>query len=142
MKVKDVMSSDVAYVSPDTPVTEIARIMKEKNIGSVPVCENKRAVGIVTDRDIVIRDVAMGKGLNNVKARDVMSTGLSVTTPETDIHEAAKMMADKQIRRLPVVDNGKLVGILAIGDLAVREKLEDNAGEALSDISKPTHTLL
>lgn len=141
MKVKDLMSRDVLSVNPDTPVTQIAKIMKDRNIGSVPVVKGDKVVGIVTDRDIVLRDVAMGKDINSVKASDVMTIGLSTATPEMDVHEAARIMSQKQVRRLPVVENDRLVGMLALGDVAVRTTLEDDAGEALSDISKPAHTL-
>lgn len=141
MKVGEVMSKNIAAVNPDTPVEDIAKVMKDMNIGSVPVCEGDKVIGIVTDRDIVIRNIAVGKGGNNVQAKDVMTSGISTVDPNTDIHEAANLMADKQVRRLPVVEDGRLVGIVALGDIAVRSKLEDNAGEALSDISKPTHTM-
>lgn len=141
MKVKDCMTTNVAYVSPNTPVVEIAKIMKNKNVGSVPVLDGDRVVGIVTDRDIVLRDIAFGKNPNEVLAKDVMTVGVTTANPNMDIHDAARIMAEKQVRRLPVVENGRLVGMLAIGDIAVETKLTDDAGEALSDISKPTHTL-
>lgn len=141
MKVRDLMSRNVAEVSPDTSLEEVARMMKEMNIGSVPVCESGRVVGIVTDRDIIVRELAMGKNPVATRVGDVMTHGISTVSPDMDIHDAAKLMSDKQIRRLPVVDNGRLVGMIAIGDMAVRSKLEDDAGEALSDISKPSHTI-
>lgn len=141
MKVKDLMSRNAASVSPDTSLEEVARMMKEMNIGSVPVVESGRVVGIVTDRDIIIRELAMGKNPVTTRVGDVMTYGISTASPEMDIHDAAKLMSDKQIRRLPVVDNDRLVGMIAIGDMAVRSKLEDDAGEALSDISKPSHTI-
>jgi CBS domain-containing protein len=81
----------------------------------------------------------MGKNPVNAKVEDVMTYGITTASPDMDIHEASRLMSDKQIRRLPVVENGRLVGMLAIGDIAVRTKLEDDAGEALSDISKPAH---
>lgn len=141
MKVKDLMSRNAASVSPDTSLEEVARMMKEMNIGSVPVVESGRVVGIVTDRDIIIRELAMGKNPVTTRVGDVMTYGISTASPEMDIHDAVKLMSDKQIRRLPVVDNDRLVGMIAIGDMAVRSKLEDDAGEALSDISKPSHTI-
>jgi CBS domain-containing protein len=141
MQVKELMSKNIATVTPDTPITEVAKTMKDMNIGSVPVCEGDKVIGILTDRDIVLRDIAMGKNIEGVTAKDVMTAGVSTAKPEMDIHEAARLMSEKQVRRLPVVDNDRLVGMLALGDIAVRTKLEDNAGDALSDISKPTHTL-
>jgi CBS domain-containing protein len=140
MKVQDIMSKNVASVNPDTPLVEVAKIMKNMNVGSVPVIDGGRVVGIVTDRDIVIRDIAIGKNPNNATAKDVMTVGLSTANPDMDIHDAARIMAEKQVRRLPVVENGNLVGMLAIGDIAVQSKLGDDAGVALSDISKPSST--
>lgn len=140
MKVREIMSRDISYVSPDTSIVEVAKLMQKKNIGSIPVCEGQKVVGIVTDRDIVIRDIALGKSIERASAKDVMTVGLSTVTPDTDIHEAANMMADKQVRRLPVVENGNLVGMLAIGDMAVRQNFENEAGNALSNISEPTHS--
>jgi CBS domain-containing protein len=141
MKVKDLMSTNISVVDINTPVSEVAKTMKNQNIGSVPVCKNGKVVGILTDRDIVIREIAEGKNTMASKAEDVMTTGVSTVSSSSDIHEAAKLMSDKQIRRLPVVDNGNLVGMLAIGDIAVRDKLVDNAGEALGQISESNHTL-
>jgi CBS domain-containing protein len=141
LKVKDLMSTNLSKVDIDTSITDIARTMKEKNIGSVPVCKGNQVVGILTDRDIVLRDIAMGGNSMTTKAKDIMTAQVSSTNPNMDIHEAAKIMSDKQIRRLPVIDNGNLVGMLALGDIAIRTKLEDNAGVALGDISEPTHTI-
>ncbi|CDF57575.1 CBS domain-containing protein [Thermobrachium celere] len=141
MKVKDIMTRDVITVSPNTPVKEVADLMRKYNIGSVPVCEGNRVVGIVTDRDIVIREVAYGKNPNEVLARDVMTASITTINSEKDIHDAARIMAEKQIRRLPVVEDGRLVGMLALGDIAVTNRLHDDAGEALSDISKPSGTM-
>jgi CBS domain-containing protein len=141
MQVKDVMSKNVASVSPDTPVRDVALIMKNMNIGAVPVCRGDRLMGIITDRDIVVRELSISSNLGDVRAEDAMTTGITTASPDMDVHEAADLMADKQIRRLPVVENGNLVGMLALGDLAVRSKLDDDAEGALSDISKPTHTI-
>ncbi|SKA85383.1 CBS domain-containing protein [Caloramator quimbayensis] len=142
MKVNEFMSKNVISVAPDTSIIEIARIMKNNNIGSVPVVKESKVIGIVTDRDIVLRDIAEGKDIKKVTAKDVMTTGVTTATPEMDIHEAAKIMSEKQVRRLPVVEkNNQIVGMLALGDIAVYSKLEDDAGEALSDISKPTNTM-
>lgn len=141
MLVKDIMSKNVASVDPNTPIVEVAKIMKNMNIGSVPVCKDGKILGILTDRDIVLRNIAMGKDISGVKAQDVMTMGISTTSPDMDIDDAARIMSEKQIRRLPVVENEKIIGMVALGDIAVRSRYEDNAGEALSDISKPTHTL-
>lgn len=141
MKVKDFMSTNVSTADIHTPVADVAKTMKDRNIGSVPVCNNGKVVGIITDRDIVLREIAVGKNTNVSKAEDVMTIGVSSANSNMDIHEAAKLMSDKQIRRLPVIDNGNLVGMLALGDIAVVNKLEDNAGVALGDISESKHTV-
>ena len=137
MKVRDLMTKDVTTANPNTPINEIARQMKSLDIGSIPVCDQEnKAVGIVTDRDIVIRSVSLGKMQAN--AQDVMTSELVYATPDMHAHEATEIMAKHQIRRLPVVENGKLVGIVSIGDLATVDIYTNEAGDALSDISKPT----
>lgn len=141
LKVSQIMSKDISIVDVSTSVADVAKIMKEQNIGSVPVCKNGKIVGIITDRDIVLREISVGKNTNVSKAQEVMTTEVSTVSPETDIHEAAKIMAVKQIRRLPVIENGNLVGMLALGDIAVTNNLVDNAGVVLEDISENPHTI-
>lgn len=141
MKVRELMSKDVTSVQTGTMVAEVAKTMKNENVGSVPVCSNGRVVGIITDRDIVIRKIAEGTNAATTKAEEVMTPGVVTVSSNMDIHDAAKLMSDKQIRRLPVVDNGTLVGMLAIGDIAVRSKLVDDAGDALGEISETNHTV-
>ncbi|WP_432665744.1 CBS domain-containing protein [Wukongibacter baidiensis] len=138
VKVKDLMTTNVTTADANSSIAEVAQNMKSLNVGSIPVCDNnKNVVGIVTDRDIVLRSVAEGSNVNNTKAQEVMSTQIVSVSPDTDVHEAADMMAKQQIRRLPVVENGKLVGIVAIGDFATQNIYVNEAGDALSDISKP-----
>lgn len=138
MQVKDIMTTDVFFASPDTPISQIAGKMRDLDVGSIPVCDNSRhALGIVTDRDIVLRGVASGN--INMNAQDIMSGQLVYATPDMHPHKAADLMAQNQIRRLPVVDNGQLVGIVAIGDLANIDIYENEAGDALSDISHHGH---
>ena len=134
MKVKQIMTTDVRTVSPNDTIAKAASIMGQLNVGSVPVTDNNRVVGIVTDRDIVLRSVAMGKDVNQ-KVSDIMTTNVKCIDPETDVHTAADIMAENQVRRLPVVESGRLVGIVAIGDLAVENIFENEAGEALHNIS-------
>ncbi len=137
MKVRDLMTTEVSIANPNTPINQIAEKMKTLNVGSIPVCdEGNNAVGIVTDRDIVLRSVSAGK--MQASAQDVMTSQLVYATPDMHAHEAAAIMASNQIRRLPVVDNGKLVGILSIGDLATVNIYANEAGDALSNISKPS----
>lgn len=135
MELKDIMTTNVATVQRDTPVEDAARIMKEHNVGSVPVCDGDRVVGIVTDRDVVLREVADGS--TGKTCGEVMSSNPITGTPDMDVRKAAKIMSDYQVRRLPVVDNGRLMGIVALGDIATEPKLVDEAGDALNDISKP-----
>jgi len=134
MQVKQIMTTDVSTVTPSDTISKAASIMKQLNVGSVPVTDNNKVVGIVTDRDIVIRGVAQGKDCNQ-KISEVMTTGIKCATPEMDVHTVADIMAQSQIRRLPVVDSDKLVGIVSIGDLAVENIFENEAGEALHTIS-------
>jgi CBS domain-containing protein len=134
VKVKQIMTTDVSSVAPGDTITKAASIMEQLNVGSVPVTDNKRVVGIITDRDIVLRGVAKGESANQ-KVSDVMSTNVKFATPDMDVHTAADIMAESQVRRLPVVDSDALVGIVAIGDLAVENIFENEAGEALHNIS-------
>lgn len=137
LKIRELMSRDVRTVSSDTTLKDAANIMSAIDIGSIPVLDNNELVGIVTDRDIVLRAVAKGQDPNQ-KISNVMTKDPKTVSSDTEVHEAADIMAKGQIRRLPVVDEGNLVGIVAIGDLAVEGKYEDEAGEALHDISKNT----
>lgn len=137
MKVKDIMSRDVACVNSDDSIEKAAQLMKQYNVGSVPVCDQKRVIGIVTDRDLALRSVAWGQNSKQQKIRDVMSSNPVTGNPDMDVHEAAKIMGDRQIRRLPIVDNDSLVGIVALGDISLEPQLEDNAQEALKNISQP-----
>jgi CBS domain-containing protein len=140
MKVRDIMTSDVAYAAPDTTLDEIAILMKDENVGSIPVLDDQVLIGIVTDRDIVVRCIADGKDAAECTAEDVLSENLETVEPDDDVDEAAQIMAHRQIRRLPVVEDGRLVGMLSLGDIAVKES-EDTAADALESVSegvKPT----
>jgi len=119
MKVKRAMHKGATWISPDTPLLEIARTMKEQDIGALPVGENDRLIGMVTDRDIVCRGLAKGGGLSKLTARDVMTKGIAYCREESDIEEALELMERKKVRRLPVIDDGKrMVGILSLGDIS------------------------
>ena len=134
---QQIMSKNVATVSPQQTVAEAAQIMSQYNVGAVPVVQNNKPVGIITDRDIALRVTANAQNPAAVKVEETMSTGLVTGTPDMDVHQAANLMAQNQIRRLPVVDNNGLAGIVALGDLAVQNIYQDEAGEALSSISQP-----
>ena len=140
MKVREVMTSSVDWVSPDTSVVQVAQLMKKDDVGSIPICQGNQLVGIITDRDIVLKVVAAGGDTNNTSAKEIMSTNFKSVTSNQDVHEAADLMSKYQIRRLPVVEQGKLMGIVAIGDLAIEKIHINEAGDALSDISQgPAH---
>jgi len=134
--VKDIMTKDIKVCTPHDSVTAVAKIMREFECGSVPVCENNKVVGIITDRDIVINVVADGKDTNSVHCHDCMTSDVVTCSSDTDIHECARIMSQHQIRRIPVVENENIIGIIAIGDLAKENIYINEAGQALSDISE------
>ena len=137
-KLKDLMSRDVKIISPDATIREAALQMRSGNFGMLPVAENDRMIGAVSDRDIAIRAVADGKD-GSTKVRDVMSTGVIWAYEDDSVDAAAELMSKHQIRRLPVVNVDKrLVGIVALGDFAVISSDIKTAGETLSEISKPS----
>ena len=137
-KLKDLMSRDVKVISPDMSIREAAREMRDGNFGMLPVGENDRMIGTISDRDIAIRAVAEGKD-TGTKVRDVMSEGIAWAFEDDSVEEAVKIMSERQVRRLPVVDRDKrLVGIVALGDFAVESSEIRPAAEALSEISKPS----
>lgn len=135
LTVQDVMSTNIQYCTPLDNVYEVAVKMKEHNIGAVLICEEGKLIGMITDRDIAIRGVG-SKRPGSTKVTDIMSEELITISPHSSIDEAAELMAKNQIRRLPVMDEEKLVGLLSLGDLAVRKLFIDNAGRALSQISE------
>ncbi|MDX8362114.1 MULTISPECIES: CBS domain-containing protein [Bacillaceae] len=136
---RNIMTENVATVSSNQTIQEAAEIMKQNNVGSIPVVDNGQICGIITDRDITLRSTA--EGLNNsTSVSQVMSTNLVSGTPEMTVEEAADVMAQNQIRRLPVVENNQLCGIVALGDLATNESFDNEAEEALSSISEPSNT--
>lgn len=136
MKVCDMMSSDVCLVSPDDRICDAARQMADKDIGALPVGENDRLVGMVTDRDIAVRAVARGLG-PDTKIREVMSGDVMYCFEDEELEAVADNMADIQVRRLPVLSRDKrLVGIVSMGDLAQCEDAR-TAGETIAGISKP-----
>ena len=137
-QLKDLMSRDVKVISPDMSIAEAASAMRDGDFGMLPVGENDRMIGTITDRDIAIRAVADGKGANT-KVRDVMSEGIAWAFEDDTVEVAAKLMSTRQVRRLPVVNRDKrLVGIVALGDFAVEGTQIKPAAEALTEISKPS----
>ena len=139
--VSEVMSTNIIPVSNDKHVYDIALNMKEHDTGFIPIVEkenHRKLVGVVTDRDLVLRGIA-SKHPGSAKVSEVMTTDVYTVNSRASVEEAAKMMAAHQVRRLPVVDNGQLVGILSLGDVATESPFQDNAGSALTDISEPSH---
>lgn len=135
MNIRDVMTPNPRCVSPTDTIQSAACIMRDEDTGVVPVVENGRAVGIVTDRDIVIRAVAAGGQLNR-PVREIVTGDLISASPDMSTREAAELMAEYQVRRLPVVENDRLVGIVSIGDLAVKEAKDSRVGDTLEHISE------
>jgi CBS domain-containing protein len=139
MKVQDVMTSDVSFARSDTSIVEIACRMREANIGSTPIVDNDRLIGIVTDRDIVVRIVAQGRPIETATARDAMSSGVLYCFEDEAVEDVLEKMGDQQIRRLPVVSRDKrLVGVVSLGDLSLTGKRKA-AGGALQEISQARH---
>ncbi len=136
MKLRDIMSRHVVSLNTTDTVEKAAQLMKDYNIGSIPICSGSSVVGIVTDRDITLRAVASGQ--SNRQLKDIMTPNPVVGTPDMDVHEAVRIMSEKQIRRLPVVENNSLVGMVALGDISLEPKLQDNAEVALKNISMPS----
>ena len=136
MKLKDAMTKQVVSVRPFQSIAEAAQIMSDHNVGSVPVVEKGQCIGIITDRDIAIRAVARNQGAN-LEVRDVMTKNVVTADSHMDVQDAINLMAENQVRRIPVMDNEQLGGIVSLGDLAVSDGYQGEAGEALSDISKP-----
>ena len=135
MNIREVMTPNPQCVAPGDSIQNAARIMRDCDTGAVPVVDNGRPVGIVTDRDIVVRAVADGGQLNR-PVRDICSSNVVSVRPDMSTREAAELMSEHQIRRLPVVENERLVGIVSIGDLAVKEGKDGRMGDTLQGISE------
>ena len=136
MKLREVMTSPVIRIHPDETVAVAARTLERYNIGILPVCGGDgKLCGLVTDRDLVTRCLAAGRSPANTTVRDVMTAKVISAQPDLDGAAAASLMGQEQIRRLPVVENGRLCGMVSLGDLAAQEETSLDAGDALSDIS-------
>ena len=136
MLVKDAMTCGVVTVGPEESVAVAARMLSRGNVGSLPVCTADRQLrGMLTDRDIVLRSVAANEDAGQQPVRDIMTRRLVTVSPEEPLHQAARLMAKEQIRRLPVTRNGKLVGMLSMKDLFREPGMELEAGKTLEGIS-------
>jgi CBS domain-containing protein len=134
--VKDAMTADVKTAAPSESLTGVARLMKQEDVGSVPVVDGLRLIGVVTDRDIVVRGIADGSDPHAIKAGDIASRDVVTVRPDDDLGDALRLMAQHQVRRLPVVDDGQLVGVLAQADVA-QEAKEKDVGHVVEEISRP-----
>jgi CBS domain-containing protein len=134
--IRDLMTANPRAIDADKPVAYAAKMMKDEDVGLAPIVEGDRLIGTVTDRDIAIRVVAEGKDPQSTTVRDIASTKLVTVDPDQDLDEALKLMAQHQVRRLPVVEeDGRLVGVLAQADLA-REGKDKQTGEVVQQISQ------
>jgi CBS domain-containing protein len=138
MKLKDILTKDPQVIGPEAMICEAARIMKECDIGMLPVCDGQRLVGAITDRDLAIRAIADGCDPLQTKVKDVMTPGICYCFEDQSLEEVAQMMEEKQIRRIAVLNRDKrLVGIASLGDFALRSKNEHLTEELLECVSQP-----
>ena len=134
-RVRDAMTPGPETIQADRPAAEAAKLMKAADAGMIPVMNNRNLLGTVTDRDIVVRLVAEGRDPQSTPVYEIASTDVVTIEPDRDLEEALELMARHQVRRLPVVENGRLVGVLAQADVA-REGNEKDVGHAVEEISK------
>lgn len=137
MNVEQAMHKGASCVSPDAPIAEIARLMKKDDIGAVPVCENDRLVGMITDRDMALRLLSNGADPKSQTARDVMTKGIIYCRSDQSIEDAIHLMEDKKVRRLPVInDKKRLVGMLSLSDISHHASRE-LSGELVQAVAMP-----
>lgn len=138
-KARDIMTANPQCVTPDESISRAAEIMRDSDVGVVPVVEDQgsmRLAGVVTDRDIAVRVVAEGRG-NDCQARDVMSSGLATVQPDDDVDRVMELMKREQVRRIPVVEGDRLVGIIAQADVATDLGSDRKTGDLVEKISEP-----
>lgn len=140
MKCKDMMTSNPSYCSPEDISVKPAQIMRDEDVGIVPVCEqDKKLVGVVTDRDICLTVVAEARNPNDVKVSECMSEELITCKPEDDVQKAADLMKEYQVRRIPVIDDqNRIVGMIAQADIALKVGKPEEVAETVQEISKPS----
>ena len=137
MEIKDLMNPSVVTIEPTASAALAARLLSRHNVGSLPVCgEDRRLRGMVTDRDIVLRCVAAEEDPAQTPVRDIMSRGCATVSPGADCREATRLMSLHQVRRLPVVEEGRLVGMISLSDLARSGRFDLEAAQALCEISE------
>ena len=136
MQVRDYMRPSVVSITPEESAALAARLLARHNVGALPVCGPEGNLrGMVTDRDIVLRCVAAEEDPARTRVKDIMTRGCAAVAPDADPREAARLMAEKQVRRLPVVEDGRVVGVVSLGDLARSQRYDMEASKALSEIS-------
>ena len=135
MEIKDIMTPSVVSIHPNESVEVAARTMTQYNIGALPVCKDGKLCGMLTDRDIVIRCLAANRKPEATRVHQVMTEQVTTVSPDMQIGAAAHLMGRLQIRRLPVVENGNLCGMVSLGDMAIREETTLDAGDVLADVS-------
>ncbi len=140
-RVNEIMTESPVCCSPDTPVSEVAEIMHDRNIGNVLVTEKGKLRGMVTDRDLVVRALNDGKNPGETPVRDVMTTHVVTGHPDWDLGRVASVMVKHRIRRLPIVQNDEVVGIVSLGDVALSESKKQNVGKSLAKISEPAKSI-
>jgi CBS domain-containing protein len=139
VKIRDLMTRDPEVVRPDAALVEAAEKMRDLNVGVIPVCDGRRLVGMLTDRDITVRGTADGVDPNRAKVRDFMTPEIHYCFADQDVEDATKIMEEKQIRRLPILDRDmSLVGIVSLGDIAVDADSDQVKADALKEISEPS----
>ncbi len=141
MEISQIMTTNVETVNLFDNAYEVAEKMERLNVGAIPVLDGEKIVGMITDRDLVLRGYAK-KRSGSTSVEELMSKKVISGTANMSIDDAAKLMADNQIRRLPIVEDEKMIGIVSIGDLAIRNDFSDEAGEALSEISKSSKPIM
>jgi CBS domain-containing protein len=134
-RIRDIMTDEIECCSLLDNVYEVALKMKELNVGAIPIVDEEKLVGMITDRDIVVRGVAEKKP-GSTKVSEIMSDSLCTISPDASASEGAKIMAEQQIRRLPVVEGERLIGIVSLGDFATNQLTDEQAGSALTNISE------
>ncbi len=139
MKAQDIMTKNPSCVTPETRVQDAARLMKDEDVGIIPVVESqgsKKLVGVITDRDIAIRVVADGAASSNSSVREVMTSNVRTSSPDDNVKDVMELMGREQVRRIPIVERGELVGIIAQADI-VREADDKRAERTVEKISEP-----
>ena len=138
MKVKECMCTQISCVNPETNLTDVAKLMKNQHVGCLPICDtNKQIVGLVTDRDLVLRGIACNKDANTTPVSDIMTTKIYTVTPNENVENATKTMCDCQVKRIPVVENNQMVGILTLGDIANNNEInQTDIGKTVEGICR------